>query len=199
VIGGAPLLGDPDIRAALLERLHERHADEDDVAFLEELGLCRGQVFVDVTVVNGALHGYEIKSDRDSLRRLAGQAALYGRVLDRATLVVGMRHIDDAEEIIPSWWEILIADVSAGDVRFRRRRRGRRNPAREGRALVELLWLDDALDLLAARDAIRGYRGRPRREIWDRVCEIYDVDEIGEAVRRQLRARSAQRPLPQCA
>ena len=35
---------------------------------VEELGVCRGRVRVDVAVVNGTLHGYEIKSDRDSLR-----------------------------------------------------------------------------------------------------------------------------------
>jgi len=99
----APVTGsrlcDSDIRTALLDRLQQRHQAEPDVAFLEELGLCRGQVFVDVTVVNGALHGYEIKSDRDSLRRLAGQVAFYGRVLDRATLVVGTRHLADADEV----------------------------------------------------------------------------------------------------
>jgi len=189
-------LCDSDIRTALLGRLHQRHEDEPDVAFLEELGLCRGQVFVDVTVVNGALHGYEIKSDRDSLRRLAGQVAFYGRVLDRATLVVGTRHLADADEVIPSWWEILVADMSAGVVRLRQRRRGRRNPARDCRALVELLWLDNALALLAARDSLRGYRGRPRREVWDRVCELYKVDEVAGAVRVQLKARSAQRFLP---
>jgi hypothetical protein len=192
-------LGDADIRAALLQRLFSCHAREPDVAFLEEIGLCRGQAYVDVTVVNGSLHGYEIKSDRDSLRRLAGQVALYGRVLDRATLVVGTRHVEDADEVIPEWWEILIADVSAGAVRFRRRRRGRRNPARDCRALVELLWLSDALELLAAREAIRGYRGKPRRAVWDRVCELYSVDEVADAVRKQLKARSAQRSLQRLA
>ena len=34
-----------------------------------------------MTLVSGTLHGYEIKSDRDSLRRLARQVALYSAVL----------------------------------------------------------------------------------------------------------------------
>lgn len=197
--GAAPMLGDPEIRAALLARLQLRHHPEHDVALMEELGICSGQVFIDVTVVNGSLHGYEIKSDRDSLRRLAGQVELYGRVLDRATLVVGTRHADDADELVPAWWEILIADVSGDGVRLRRRRRGRSNPTRDSRALVELLWLEDALALLEAREAVRGYRGRPRRDVWDRVCEVYDLDEVAHAVRAQLKARSARRSLPPCA
>ena len=63
---------------------------------VDELGVCRGQVRIDVAVVNGRFHGYEIKSDRDSLRRLDGQVDLYSKVLDRATIVVGDRHFTEA-------------------------------------------------------------------------------------------------------
>jgi hypothetical protein len=192
-VGPLPLFGDAEIRGELLQRLRARHAKENDVAFVEELGLCRGQVFVDVAVVNGSIHGYEIKSDRDSLRRLASQVAMYGRVLDRATLVVGEKHADEAALAVPAWWEIQMAKQRATELRLKRLRTGRRNPAREARALVELLWLDDALALLNARGGLRGYRGRPRREVWDRVCELYSVDEIAATVRKQLKARSARR------
>lgn len=187
--------GDAEIRAALLTRLHALHQRDPDTAFVEELGLCRGQVRVDVAVVNGLLHGYEIKSDRDNLRRLITQAELYSRVLDRATLVVGLRHAAEATAALPTWWEIQVAEAAAGAVRLRRRRAGRRNPARDPRSLVELLWLDDALGLLDARGSARGYRARPRRQIWDRICELYEVDEIAVAVRTQLKARSAARVL----
>ena len=191
--------GDPEIRAALLDRLHRLHDDERDIVFIEELGLCRGQVFVDVTVVNGILHGYEIKSDRDSLRRLAGQASFYGGVLDRATLVVGPRHAAAAVAAVPSWWGILIAESAGGGIHFQQVRRGQRNPSRDCRALVELLWLNRALELLAARNAVRGYRSKRRREVWDRVCELYDLDEVADAVRDLLKARPARRSVAQCA
>ena len=184
-----PAPGDPEIREALLERLSRRHEGEPDVAFIEELGLCRGQVFVDVAVVNGSLHGYEIKSDRDSLRRLKGQVAFYGRVLDRATLVVGQRHLEEATEVVPEWWEIQIAGIGTGGLGLKRVRGGRPNPALDPRALVELLWLEDALELLAARGALRGYRGKARHAVWDRVCELYAPAQIAEAVRSRLKAR----------
>src|SRR5262249_26817602 len=82
------VLFDSGIRPGLRSWLRLKHADESDTVLIEELGLCRGRVRVDVAVVNGLLHGYEIKSDRDSLRRLAGQVEVYGKVLDRATLVI---------------------------------------------------------------------------------------------------------------
>lgn len=188
---GAP--GDREIRSVLLEVLHAAHANDDDVALLEELGLCRGEVRVDVTVVNGSLHGYEIKSDRDSLRRLARQVALYSAVLDRATLVVGERHMRDAVELVPSWWEVLLARVTPAGLTLTQLRPGQVNENRDGRALVELLWLDDALELLAARNAARGFGRKPRRIVWNRVCELYAVDEIAAAVRARLKARPARR------
>jgi hypothetical protein len=177
----------------LLGRLRERHREETSVAFLEELGLCRGRVRVDVAVVNGSIHGYEIKSDRDSLRRLAGQAAVYGMVLDRATLVVGEKHVAEAAAAVPAWWEVQVVSACGPDIRVERLRRGRKNPARSARALVELLWLEDAQALLAARGGLRGYKGRPRCEVWDRICCLYAIDEIASAVREQLKARSETR------
>ncbi len=187
------LLDDAEIRLALRTRLLASYSS-DDTVLLEELGLCRGQVRVDLAVVNGILHGYEIKSDRDSLRRLAGQADLYSRVLDRATLVVGVRHLTEVLELVPNWWGILLAQPGLGGPGFKTVRRGRKNPRRDPRALVELLWLDDALSLLAQRNAARGMRGKPRRVVWDKVCDQFEVEEIATAVRSQLKARVATAP-----
>jgi hypothetical protein len=184
---------DADIRSVLLERLKAHHSKETNVAFLEELGLCRGQVRVDVAVVNGSIHGYEIKSDRDSLRRLTRQAEVYGMVLDRATLVVGSKHVLEAMAAVPEWWEVQVVAAFGAGLRIKRLRRGRRNPTRDARALVELLWLEDAQAFLAARGCLRGYGRRPRRELWDRICTLYPIDEIASAVREQLKARADQR------
>ena len=181
--------GDREIRDALLSLLRDAHAGAADVALLEELGLCRGEVRVDVTLVNGSLHGYEIKSDRDSLRRLARQVAVYSAVLDLATLVVGQRHAEAAVALVPPWWQILVAQVTPTGLCLVELRPGTVNEHRQRRALVELLWLDEALALLAARNASRGFRRKPRPVVWDRVCEIYDVDEIATEVRERLKAR----------
>lgn len=92
---------DVDIRPVLRRSLLASTAGEGSVV-VEELGLCRGRVRVDLAVVNGSLHGYEIKSDRDSLDRLAGQADVYSKVLDQVTLVVGERHLAHAMDRVPA-------------------------------------------------------------------------------------------------
>lgn len=157
---------------------------------IEELGICRGAVRVDMAVVNGVIHGYEIKSDRDSLRRLAGQAQLYNKVLDKATLVVGLRHTAEALDTIPEWWEVIQVVEEGSPSKLKQVRRGRKNPGRDARAVVELLWLDDALTLLDQRDLLRGARGKPRSYVWDRICQNFSIDEISDAVRANLKART---------
>jgi len=191
------LIGDADIRPALRMRLRSGPAFDDDTAIIEELGICRGQVRIDLAVVNGTIHGYEIKSERDSLRRLAAQAAVYSRVLDHVTVVVAARHVAHALTIIPSWWGVLRFESAAGSLRFVCMRRGRMNPGLDSRALVELLWLDDSIALLEKHNSARGVKGKPRRVVWDRVCGTVAVDEIASAVRARLKARAAQPVAPQ--
>ena len=187
------ILGDSEIRSALRHQLTQQHSHQSRSVIIEELGLCRGQVRVDLSVVNGSLHGYEIKSDRDSLRRLSGQVDLYGKVFDRATLVVGERLFSDALKDLPDWWGIMLAHQSTKGLRLKTVRSSHNNPGKDPRALVELLWLDDALALLEERDAVRGYRGKARWIVWDRVCELCSINEIAKAVRTQLKARAKKR------
>ena len=184
--------GDAEVRVALRRRLDVEHAGETDSVLLEELGLCRGQVRIDLAVVNGRLHGYEIKSDRDTLRRLDRQLEIYNRVLDRATLVVGARHTDEALAVLPNWWGLLRTDASPHGPRFTVLRRNEENPDRHARTLAELLWRNEALALLARRDAAHGVKSKPRNAVWDRLCEYFDVEEIAAEVRRCLKARQDQ-------
>ena len=184
--------GDAEIRSALRAHLLVDHGDKDTMV-VEELGVCRGQVRIDLAVVNSVFHGYEIKSDRDSLRRLDRQVELYGKVLDYVTLVVGDRHLAEALDSVPAWWGVLRVYAEQNGPRFDAVRRERKNPHRDPRSLVELLWLDDAIELLAQRDAARGVRGKPRRTVWDRVCEHFDLEEIADVVRAHLKARATNR------
>lgn len=185
--------GDSEIRSVLRSRLSPKLADKSRTVFIEELGLCRGQVRVDLSVVNGFLHGYEIKSDRDSLRRLNAQIEQYGKVFDRATLVVGERHLSEILNVLPRWWGILLVQHSDRGLHFKKVRKPQNNLNRDPRSLVELLWLDDAIALLEKRNAARGYRGKPRWVVWNRICELCSMNEIARAVRKQLKARAKKR------
>lgn len=183
-------MDDPGIRRLLRPWLRRQHPGDSRV--IDELGLCRGQVRVDVAVVGELVHGYEIKSDRDNLRRLPAQVKVYSQVLDRATLVVGQAHYERASALIPVWWGLVRILAGAG-LEVVREPGG--NPSLDKRALVELIWRPQALELLEQRGAARGVRGRTRPAIWDRVCAVLTTDEVADVVRRQLKKRVGARPL----
>ena len=191
--GSTGAFTEESLRTSLHSRLVVKYQNETDTVLIDELGLCQGKARVDIAVVNGRLHGYEIKSERDSLRRLGAQADLYSKVFDRVTLVCDDRHVRQALGIVPPWWEVQRIVPTAQDPTFKRVRRGRKNPNRDIRVLAELLWREEAMALLAQRDALRGLRGKPRADLWDRVCELFRIGELAAAVRAHLKATAAKR------
>ena len=119
------------------------------------------------------------------------QAATYNRVLDRVTLVVDFKHFKPALRLVPRWWGVLLVRAGIEGVSLDPWRPAAENPDQDPRALVELLWRDEALELLECHDAAAGVRSKPRPAVWDRVCEVLDLPQIRSAVRYRLRARAA--------
>jgi hypothetical protein len=184
---------DADIRRSLRAEVEERHRGDPDTRILEELGLRQGQVRVDVAVVNGVLKGYEIKSLADTLRRLPMQVEVYSQVLDYATIVLADSHRADACSMIPPWWEVIVAVEETDGVRLEPWRTGTPNPCVNRRALAELLWHAEAMELLRAKGEHRGLSGKPRGEAWDRVAQVCSTDEVRETVRARIKGRAARR------
>lgn len=185
-----PRIRDAEVRPALRRYLRREKSATPNMLVMEELGLCQGQARIDLLTLGGVLHGYEIKSNRDRLTRLASQAATYGRVLDRVTLVVCSQHFEAALQLVPKWWGVLLVRGSVEAVSLDPFRPAAENPDQDPRALVELLWRDEALELLAYHNAVAGVRTKPRPAVWDRVSEVLDVSEIRSAVLYRLRARA---------
>lgn len=182
-------LADSDIRAQL-RRVIEPAARRFGAAVLEELGLRCHQARVDLAAVDHAIRGYEIKSDLDGLRRLPHQIAVYSQVLDRVTVVAAVCHLERIIGLVPAWWGVVAAVPRCGTLAFRQHRPGGRNPDVNPRAQAELIWRDAAIQLLEARNAARGYRGKPRHAVWDHLCDVYTSSEVASLAREHLRARS---------
>lgn len=189
---------DLDVRCALRASILAKHLRDPDTLVLDELGLEEGSARVDIAVVNGSLHGYEIKSDADTLERLPGQVEVYSRVLDFVTLVVGSRHARDALLIIPNWWGVRVAhENDAGELSFRVERRERMNPGLDLPSVAGLLWRDEALAVLEERGRARGLRSKPRRDLYLALADALSARELRRVVRETLRSRTSWRaPAP---
>jgi hypothetical protein len=156
-----------------------------------EFSLEHGSTRIDILVVSSILHGYELKSDRDSLRRLPNQARIYSAILDKVTLVTSYLHALDALDIIPSWWGVTLAHEGRREaIHFEPARSAKRNPAVNAKALAELLWRGEALDLLRALGFDSGFYSKRRDRIYERVVEVAGIPGIHDAVIRQLHERT---------
>ena len=113
---------DPDLRDAVKHVLLAPFYSDPDTLIVEELSLRHGAGRIDIAVILGELHGYELKSDQDTLRRLPKQVAVYNSVLDRITLVVTPQHVAQATEMIPEWWDIMLAQGQSSDDRWQESR-----------------------------------------------------------------------------
>ncbi|WP_131739354.1 sce7726 family protein [Actinomadura roseirufa] len=186
-------LGERQLRQSLLTLLEDRHRDDADTVIRHEMGLCSGARRVDLAVINGDLAGFEIKSDQDTLERLAGQAADYGRVLDRVTLVTTDRYLAHAAVLVPEWWGLVRAVPAdreeAGTVELSEVRAAGVNTGQEPFAVAQLLWRDEALAILRARDQHKGVQRERRWLVWERLAAVVPLPELRRLVCAQLRAR----------
>lgn len=184
---------DRDVREALRRKVLAEHTRHPDTLVIDELGIAHGSARVDIAVVNGRLHGYEIKSDADTLTRLPAQANAYSAVFDRVTIVAGSKHAQHLEDVIPAWWGIKVATQGPrGGVHFADLRAPRRNPSIAPIELAHLLWRGEAQALLEAR-AIKGVRGKNRATLYRLLAEHLTLDELRDAVRAALKAREGWR------
>lgn len=182
-----------DIRAALRLEIEKVYGHEDGTLVIEELGLCEGDARIDIAVVNGALIGYEIKSEADTLQRLPHQSAVYSRLMDQVTVVSSGSHLEKAKRIIPEWWGLTEAVDRDGAVEFNIMRQPKNNPKIDAFSLAQLLWRDEALGLLRQFGMQKGMGAKSRHDIWKKLCEITTIEQLSDLVRRQLRSREMWR------
>ena len=180
---------DSDIRHTVLAALGSKYKSDLDTVIIEELGLCQGDGRVDIAVVNGAIHGFEIKSNEDTLRRLPGQIEIYSRTLETVTLVVGNKHLEQALKVIPKWWGVVVAKEKSGQSHLRTKRKCKSNPCLDPFAVVQLLWRNEAFEALRERGLHGGLISKPRGVLWNRLVECLPLDELMALIRNIIKSR----------
>ena len=186
---------DADVRFALLRDLAARFEGDANTRIVQEMGIWSGSVRVDVAVINGRLHGYEIKSAKDTLHRLDDQLSLYNQVFDEVTLVVADKHYYKASRKIPKWWGISIAvPQSDGTISIRKSRHSKPNANVVPLQLARLLWRSELLEILGRHDDDRGVRRGTSEVLALRLAQSLSLLELQAEVRNALKARTGWLP-----
>jgi hypothetical protein len=156
-----------------------------------EFWVPRSHERADVAVISTTIEGFEIKTERDTLKRLPRQAEAYTRIFDRCHAVLAHRHVDKAMEILPPWWGVLVIAIDDAPS-FTLLRKADPNHDVDPEILVRLLWRDEAHAALcglgAPPDASAG-----RSRMWDQLLGLLDIDSLKAIVRDALLCRDPAR------
>lgn len=181
---------DRDIRRVLRAELKLKHAAEPSTVIVDELGISDVRADL-VTISDDHMCGFEIKSQKDTLKRLPKQVEVYSDVFNYCTLVADTKHIEKADAIIPSWWGLVRSDYDAetGKTALVHLRESGENPKLEAITICQLLWKEETLEELKLRKIDRGVRSKARYHAWLKMSRELPVEEITQIVRNRLRTR----------
>jgi hypothetical protein len=154
---------------------------------VDEFWVPRSNERADLAVIGRWMDGFEIKTERDTLRRLPRQASAYGRLFDRCTVVVAEKHSDGAAQMLPDWWGITTIHVN-GSVSFATVRKPRTNRDIDPETLVRLLWRDEVMSALLDLGHEPDRRA-PRTSLWRELLHTTALSQLRGIVRRAILGR----------
>lgn len=183
--------GDFEVREALLRRKKKEYAHNKDVLVIEELGLAHAKSRIDLAVINGDIHGFEIKSDRDTLARLPSQLEIYTKTLQKLTIVCSKRFIGHVNNMVPDWVGVLeFRQGPRGGVSLYCARRAKRNPEVQTKMVAHLLWRNEAVQLLSREFPEKSLTRKRRTDLYQLIEESYSCTNLVHEIRNFMKVRT---------
>ena len=188
---------DFDIRLALHAKRLRRVKARSDTLVIDELGLAHAKCRVDVAVISGCIHGYEIKSAKDTLDRLNSQIDIYRPTLQKLTIVAAPKHLAGIMTRAPEWCGLITAEQGPrGGITFSTMRNTASNPDVDPVMMAHLLWRDEVIELLRQVGYAPRELRRPRRHLYEMLCEAMTIREITASIRKFMAQRQTWRSRP---
>ena len=150
-----------------------------------------------MAVINGCIHGYEIKSAKDTLGRLATQIDIYRYTLQKLTIVAAPKHVAGIMTQAPEWCGVIAVEQGPrGGIGFHMLRNAVANPEIDPVMMAHLLWRDETIDLLTRIGYAPKDLRRPRKQLYEMLCEAMSLREITSSIRSIMAQRQAWRDRP---
>lgn len=175
---------DIEIRSVLNKSILAKYHNDPDSKVVNEFSICQGIARVDIAVVNGSLHGYEIKSAYDNLLRLPNQIHLYSKVFDYITIITEQKHLNGIKEIVPKWVGIYICNnegLTVDNVPDR-------NLIQDPHFIARMLWKEELIQLLNLYDIKFNSKDR-NWVLCDKLIKNVDLPTLLDNVRKILKFR----------
>ena len=98
---------DFEIRTHLKTSILKKYYSDINSKVVEELNLPVAKARIDLAVINGYLHGFEIKSASDTLQRLPSQLIAYSKVFDYLSIITEDKYHHKVINILPDWKSVV--------------------------------------------------------------------------------------------
>lgn len=179
---------DPCIRDLLSETELHYFLNDQNSRVVHELNLPVAKARIDIAVINGSLHGYEIKSASDTLKRLPSQIEAYTKVFDYLSIVTESKYYETILKLTPKWIGVLVCDEKKGLKTIKQVRKPKLNKNKESFFLGKLLWREELIDVLNEYQI--SFRKKDRNWILcETLAENLDLNTISFIVRDKLKQR----------
>ena len=177
------------VRQSLRHELLEAASEPSEAVY--EFWVPTTHARADLAVIGTRIDGFEIKTERDTLKRLPRQVDAYTRLFDRCHAVLARRHVDIAIEMLPSWWGILAIEPDRA-ANFVCLREARPNAYVDPETLVRLLWREEAYAALCDI-GIRPAARTGRSGLWKQLLNALELEALKVVVRHTLLHRDPTR------
>ncbi len=178
---------DSDIRKVLHSHLKKENKSIKDTIIIDELDLCSGLSRIDVAVINGVIHGYEIKSEEDTLKRLPLQMNYYNKSLEKISVATNRVHLKEIKMFVPKWWGLILVDDDKKR-KLKEIRKARNNPRVESKSLLQLLWKEELFYITQKYD-VRVNRSSNKKVLQENIASALELETISQEVRSTLKSR----------
>ncbi|HLP52491.1 MAG TPA: sce7726 family protein [Chitinophagales bacterium] len=180
---------DPNIRDILRRTALLSYYNDPHSKVVEEMKLPVAKARIDMAVINGHFHGYEIKSAVDTLNRLPGQIVAYSKIFDFVTVVTENNHYGKVHSALPEWVGICVCSNTGRSEKLTCIREAKINTRKSGFHLAKLLWHNELVEVLTEQEI--PFKKKDRSWI---LCQTLDanlpVTIISDIVREKLKART---------
>ena len=179
---------DRNIRELLRKTELQSYINDPHSKVVEELKLPVAKARIDIAVINGHLHGFEIKSASDTLHRLPSQIVAYSKVFDYLTVVTEAKYYDRIE--LPEWVGLAVCSDKPGESEFEMLTPPLLNTNINGFYLAQLLWHSELVEVLQEQNIL--FKKQQRNWLLcEKLADNLDVSVLSMLVREQIKKRQA--------
>lgn len=179
---------DPCIRQLLKKTELQHFCNDFNSKVIDEFCLPVAKARIDIAVINGSIHGYEIKSASDTLQRLPSQIEAYTKVFDYLSIVTEDKYHKRILRFIPSWVGLIICKETKGVRTIKSVRKPKLNRKKQSFFLAKLLWRDELISILEEYQI--PFRKKDRNWLLCETLSSYlDINTISLLIRDKLKSR----------